>query len=150
MSERQSPESQAASLLDLGQLKFRIENGEDNNRRGHDLRRTFITLAQVDGARRDILETVSHGPRGDIMNIFTTLPWQALCGEVSKLKISLREGLVFDGDFQSLTTRLATTQQTREIVGQNLRPQRDSNPRSSLERALSWAGLDDGVRRFES
>jgi hypothetical protein len=27
---------------------------------------------------------------------------------VSKLKISLREGLVFDGDFQSLTT----TQQT--------------------------------------
>ena len=27
------------------------------------------------------------------------------------------------------------------------RPQRDSNPRSCLERALSWAGLDDGVRR---
>ena len=26
--------------------------------RGHDLRRTFITLAQVDGARRDLLETV--------------------------------------------------------------------------------------------
>lgn len=25
-----------------------------------------------------------------------------------------------------------------------LRPQRDSNPRYSLERAVSWAGLDDG------
>ena len=30
------------------------------------------------------------------------------------------------------------------------RPQRDSNPRSSLERAESWAGLDDGDRHCES
>jgi hypothetical protein len=28
------------------------------------------------------------------------------------------------------------------------RPQRDSNPRNSLERAGSWAGLDDGDRSF--
>lgn len=37
----------------------------------------------------------------------------------------------------------------RQLVGitQELRPQRDSNPRSSLERAESWAGLDDGDRR---
>ena len=38
-------------------------------RRGHDLRRTFITLAQVDGGRRDLLQTITHGPRGDIMNM---------------------------------------------------------------------------------
>ena len=85
-------------------------NGESNNRRGHDLRRTFITLAQVDGARRDFLETITHGPRGDIMNVYTTLPWPALCEEVSKLKISLREGAVLDGDFRGLATTFATTQ----------------------------------------
>ena len=34
-------------------------------------RRTFITLAQVDGARRDLLETMSHGPRpiGSFSNV---------------------------------------------------------------------------------
>ena len=33
------------------------------------------------------------------------------------------------------------------ILTMLLRPQRDSNPRSWLEGPLSWAGLDDGVRR---
>jgi integrase len=48
-------------------------------RRGHDLRRTFITLAQVDGARKDILEAISHGPRGDMVSVYTTFPWPVLC-----------------------------------------------------------------------
>ena len=34
------------------------------------------------------------------------------------------------------------------IIKKNGRPQRDSNPRNSLERAGSWAGLDDGDRSF--
>jgi hypothetical protein len=56
---------------------------------GHDLRRTFITLAQVDGSRRDLLQTVTHGPRGDIISVYTTFPWPALCTEVAKLQITL-------------------------------------------------------------
>ena len=59
-------------------------------RRGHDLRRTFVTLAQVDGARRDLLETMSHGPRGDIVSIYTSFPWPALCAEIARPKIELR------------------------------------------------------------
>lgn len=46
-------------------------------RRGHDLRRTFITLAQVDGARQDLLQSITHGPRGDIVSVYT-FPWPAL------------------------------------------------------------------------
>ena len=88
---------------DLDLLGFR-------RRRGHDLRRTFITLAQVDGARRDLLESISHGPRGDIVSIYTTFPWPALCAEVAKLKIDLREGLVIVGDFGNLATGFATRQ----------------------------------------
>jgi integrase len=57
-------------------------------RRLHDLRRTFITLAQVDGARRDLLEVITHGPRGDIVSAYTTYPWSALCAEVAKLSIA--------------------------------------------------------------
>ncbi len=63
-------------------------------RRQHDLRRTFITLARADGARKDVLEWVTHGPRGDIVDLYTTLPWELLCEAVAPLKIELRTGKV--------------------------------------------------------
>ncbi len=63
-------------------------------RRQHDMRRTFISLAIGDGARRDVLEWVTHAPRGDIMNLYTTLPWEVLCEEVAKLRIGFNEGKV--------------------------------------------------------
>jgi hypothetical protein len=75
---RPSPDAQRSFLDDLKVLGLRP-------RRGHDLRRTFITLAQVDGARRDILEAISHGPRGDIVSVYTTFPWPAMCEEIRKL-----------------------------------------------------------------
>jgi hypothetical protein len=43
------------------------------HRRGHDLRRTFITLAQVDGARREVLKVMTHGPSADdIVSLYTS------------------------------------------------------------------------------
>jgi hypothetical protein len=77
---RQSPESQLALHADLKLLGLRA-------RRGHDLRRTFITLAQVDGARKEVLEAISHGPRGDIVSVYTSFPWPVLCEAVGRLKI---------------------------------------------------------------
>ena len=102
MTMRTAQESPKQLQEDLLLLKLRP-------RRGHDLRRTFITLAQVDGARRDLLETISHGPRGDIISVYTTFPWPALCAEVAKLKIALREGKVIEADFGSFATSLATS-----------------------------------------
>jgi hypothetical protein len=46
MTMRESPEAQRALHDDRAVLELRP-------RRGHDLRRTFITLAQVDGAQKD-------------------------------------------------------------------------------------------------
>jgi hypothetical protein len=77
-------------------------------RRGHDLRRTFVTLAQVDGARRDLLETMSHGPRGDIVSIYTSFPWPALCAEIAKLKIELRSPSPPDCGSKGFATGFAT------------------------------------------
>gem|GEM_PF-2660028 len=58
------------------------------HRRGHDLRRTFITLAQVDGARSDILKVITHGPAADdIVSLYTSFPWPTLCAEVAKLAV---------------------------------------------------------------
>lgn len=60
------------------------------HRRGHDLRRTFITLAQLDGARRELLKVITHGPAlGDIVGMYTSFPWPALCAEVGRLEVSL-------------------------------------------------------------
>jgi integrase len=63
-------------------------------RRFHDMRRTFVSLALGDGARKDVLRWVSHGPEGDVMDQYTTLPWAALCEAVGCLKLSLRKGEV--------------------------------------------------------
>lgn len=56
-------------------------------RRMHDLRRTFISLARDDGANKDLLRWVTHGPSGDVMDSYTTPSWEALCAQVSCLKI---------------------------------------------------------------
>src|SRR6185436_2678451 len=59
------------------------------NRRGHDLRRTFITLAQVDGARRDVLKPLTHPGEVDIVGLYTSFPWPTVCAEVAKLRVFL-------------------------------------------------------------
>jgi integrase len=66
---------------DLRTLGFR-------RRRGHDLRRTMISLCQDDGASRDILRGVTHGrSRRDAIDDYTTLQWATVCAEVAKLRL---------------------------------------------------------------
>ncbi len=75
-------------LEDLERLKLRP-------RRLHDLRRTFISLAQDDGASPEVLRWITHTPAGaDIVASYTTLRWPTLCEAVAKLKVELREGEV--------------------------------------------------------
>jgi len=64
-------------------------------RRGHDMRRTFITLARADGARADLLKMVTHDQKKDIINIYTSMPWAPLCEEVAKLRVQRRTGQLF-------------------------------------------------------
>jgi integrase len=62
------------------------------SRRLHDLRRTLISLAIADGARRDILRWVTHGPGSEVIDMYTTLPWSALCEAVACLKVQRLTG----------------------------------------------------------
>jgi integrase len=77
------PVVHANLLRDLEALGLRA-------RRVHDARRTFISLAMADGARKDVLRWVTHGPSGDVVDAYTTLPWTALCAEVGKLHLTPR------------------------------------------------------------
>lgn len=83
MRARAPAEAQVRFLHDLGRIGLRA-------RRGHDLRRTFISLARTDGANREILRAVTHGARGDIYDLYTTWDWPTLCAEVAKLKVRAR------------------------------------------------------------
>lgn len=69
-------------LADLALLGLR-------RRRGHDLRRTMISLARADGARRDVLEAVTHGSRRDVVDVYTEWPWETLCEAVVALRVPL-------------------------------------------------------------
>ena len=44
----------------------------------------------------DTLHFATHGPDGDIMDDYTTMLWSALCAEVAKVRISLREGQIVE------------------------------------------------------
>lgn len=71
-------------LADLDLLGIR-------HRRFHDTRRTFISLALSDGARKDVLRWVTHSGATDIMDLYTTIPWASKCDEVRKLRVGLRD-----------------------------------------------------------
>ncbi len=60
------------------------------HRRFHDARRTFISLAQVDGALPHVLKLITHGKAGEVMDLYTTLPWATLCEAVKCLKLKRR------------------------------------------------------------
>jgi integrase len=56
-------------------------------RRQHDARRTFISFARADGARKDLLRLITHGPEGDIVDVYTEMPWAPLCEQVAVLRL---------------------------------------------------------------
>jgi hypothetical protein len=58
-------------------------------RRVHDTRHTFISLARRDGARKDVLERITHNAAGDIVDRYTTFDWAPLCEAVASLRLSL-------------------------------------------------------------
>lgn len=65
-------------IVDLRALGMR-------HRRAHDLRRTGISLARSAGANADLLERGTHAAPGEVMDLYTTPEWEALCREVAKI-----------------------------------------------------------------
>lgn len=70
-------------MRDLAALELR-------HRRAHDLRRTGISLARSDGANGDMLDRGTHAAPTEVMDLYTSPEWEALCREVGKLRVSAR------------------------------------------------------------
>jgi integrase len=60
------------------------------HRRGHDLRRTMISLARMHGARADLLQVCAHNPGKGMgtIDLYTSYDWASLCADVAKLKVT--------------------------------------------------------------
>lgn len=82
---RHSTKVREQLLRDLATLGLRP-------RRVHDFRRTFISLLRGAGADEGHVQLITHGPRGDVMSDYTTLPWADLCRTVGLLRIEMRDG----------------------------------------------------------
>lgn len=80
MTVRDATESQRQFHDDLRRLGLRL-------RRGHDLRRTFISLARTDGANPDMLKVITHGVSTEILDVYSSFAWSDLCREVLKLQV---------------------------------------------------------------
>lgn len=71
---------------DLSTLGLRAD------RRQYDSRRTFLSLAQGDGASQELIRWVTHGARGTVVDDYTSIPWVPICNEVAKLRVELLAG----------------------------------------------------------
>jgi hypothetical protein len=118
------------------------------SRRFHDARRTFISLAQADGALPHVLKLITHTP-AEVIDLYTTLPWRTLCDAVGKLKLELRQGDLLPlravgggptnsnqgGNLsQSLSQKPAATLQPSQLLNISTCPRRDSNPRTLAQK----------------
>jgi integrase len=58
-------------------------------RRVHDTRRTFVSLARMDGAS-ELLQWVTHTPsKSRMQDLYTSPTWASLCEQVAKLNLTL-------------------------------------------------------------
>jgi len=61
-----------------------------DNRSLHSTRHTFITIARRQGARKDVLERITHNAHGDIVDQYTHWDWAPLCEAVSCFRCDAR------------------------------------------------------------
>jgi integrase len=60
----------------------------------HAFRHAFVSLARSDGARKDVLETVTHNARGEMIDGYTAFEWTARCEAVSCLRFELHRATI--------------------------------------------------------
>jgi hypothetical protein len=86
-------------------------------RRVHDMRRTFISLARAAGVDKELVRRATHGLRNrDVMELYTSVEWDLLCKELSKLRVHRREELALAASADPFTdpTYAAYRQHTNE------------------------------------
>lgn len=85
-------QNQAIKALyrDLARVGIPRRVGADKRGRAcHAFRHSFISLSRSDGARKDVLEVVTHNSKGDVVDGYTSFEWPAMCEAVGALRFEL-------------------------------------------------------------
>lgn len=84
----------------------------------HTTRHTFITWARRGGARKEVLERVTHNAKGDIVDQYTHFDWQPLCEAVASLRYIDPPQDLRRGDGNGGDSAVASVQVDPPIVAQ--------------------------------
>ena len=89
------------------------------NKGSHALRRFMISAARSSGARRDVLEQITHNARGAIIDVYTSWEWPALCEAVSCLKVDPERlpGRIYDISYDICVSQNANPRQSLRLFG---------------------------------
>lgn len=133
-AQYKAADTQVRFVEDLARLGLRTK-ASTRNRRGHDLRRTLITLARADGAIDSLLRWVTHGPRpSEILDVYSSPPWASLCAEIGKLRVRLLEGKLVELHGH-LGPSVVQGSEVSDTAAEKERPRRDSNPAETPRRS---------------
>ncbi len=115
------------------------------NRSVHSTRHTFISLARRGGADKAVLELVTHNPKGEIIDRYTTRDWAELCGVVLALPVNglldaEKNGSGIDGS--SSWTRTTVTPGNGESFYKPGKPGRPPKRRETPGRVVTAARVD--------
>ena len=72
--------------------RLACDNSGVPNRTLHSSRHTFITMCRRGGARKDVLEKVTHNAQGDVVDAYTHWDWTPLCEAVLCLQMREQNG----------------------------------------------------------
>lgn len=112
------------------------------HRRGHDLRATFITLAEADGADPNVIARVTHTPsKRSAYEGYSRTQWETLCREVAKLRIACASLVpsTSDSDAPSSEKDVAPSAILRAVFVQSNRDSENSKPHAPFD-AWGWRG----------
>lgn len=108
------------------------------HRRGHDLRRTFISLARSNGAEKDILRRATHKPPREVIEGYTSFEWAVVCREIAKLQVKRHD----TGAVIALPRAVAVNDSPRATLLATVSPQL---PMAAMKTALAFPGLEPGT-----
>jgi len=92
----------------------------------HDLRASFITLAQDDGGDPNVLRTITHQGNKDVWTGYSRHQWAALCDNVLRLRFPVPEP---SAPSHIPSQRMGDDMDSSRIAASNWRGGRDLNPR---------------------
>jgi integrase len=89
------------------------------NKGSHALRRFMISAARSSGARRDVLEQITHNARGAIIDVYTAWEWPARCAAVSWLRVDPERlpGRIYDISYDICVSQNANPRQSLRLFG---------------------------------